>query len=515
MENDGVFFYQVIASHADIRNRNGRIYTSNELQNSAASLSERPLNINHDDRKMLPFPENQVLAARYEAGVVECIIQVADPKIQKQIDSGEINHVSIEGLYFDESKNTGDTEYPTSLHFRALALLTQDDEPGDPDARILRDHKEKTLFLKGEIREKVSFREQQTATFQTSGMENVCPICQALDGNQYPANNVPDDEQPPIHPNCSCELVVSSMDHALKIKKVKKMEEKVSEAEWTTAMQNDLPDSSFAYIEPGGEKDEAGKTVPRSLRHLPYKGADGKVDLPHLRNALARLSQTQLPAAAKAEARSKLVAAAKAAGINTSMDEALSLLTKANENYQIARQVAISILEDMDMDSQADKDPVANPTLKHPSAPDDMQDFDRRSAVQMDVSKLDPKGQQTSSPPIDRKIPTPSGQPAALNNLQNFSKATSPELDPSINNPAGQTTQYPAEGSAMKGPAGEMPQKNASFPKLDYPLDVNPLSITNEKDLASALKNSTPNGNATRIPLIAEKKLIKVSIRKN
>ena len=42
---------------------------------------------------------------------------------------------------------------------------------------------------------------------------------------------------------------------------------------------NDLPDSDFAYIEPGGKKVD-GKTVPRSLRHLPI------MDCAHVRNAL-------------------------------------------------------------------------------------------------------------------------------------------------------------------------------------------------------------------------------------
>ena len=59
-------------------------------------------------------------------------------------------------------------------------------------------------------------------------------------------------------------------------------------AVWTAAYINDLPNSSFAYIEAGGKKNGEGKTVPRSLRHLPYKDAGGKVDLPHLRNAIAR-----------------------------------------------------------------------------------------------------------------------------------------------------------------------------------------------------------------------------------
>jgi HK97 family phage prohead protease len=62
--------------------------------------------------------------------------------------------------------------------------------------------------------------------------------------------------------------------------------------EWTAAFINDLPDSAFAYVEGGGEKDEGGKTVPRSKRHFPHHGADGSVDLAHLRNALSRAPQS-------------------------------------------------------------------------------------------------------------------------------------------------------------------------------------------------------------------------------
>jgi Escherichia/Staphylococcus phage prohead protease len=57
-------------------------------------------------------------------------------------------------------------------------------------------------------------------------------------------------------------------------------------AQISAADQNDLPDSAFAYIEPGGSKDSGGKTVPRSLRHFPIH------DAAHVRNALARASQS-------------------------------------------------------------------------------------------------------------------------------------------------------------------------------------------------------------------------------
>lgn len=73
----------------------------------------------------------------------------------------------------------------------------------------------------------------------------------------------------------------------------------IREAVWSAAYINTLPDSSFLYIEPGGEKDEEGKTKPRSLRHFPVKNADGSVDEPHLSNALARIPQSNLPQAVK------------------------------------------------------------------------------------------------------------------------------------------------------------------------------------------------------------------------
>jgi len=87
-------------------------------------------------------------------------------------------------------------------------------------------------------------------------------------------------------------------------------QERVTEAEWDTEYINSLPDSSFAYIESGDEKDEDGKTKPRSLRHLPFKNAQGNIDHDHLVNALARLPQTSSDVA-KTTAKKKLCAAVK------------------------------------------------------------------------------------------------------------------------------------------------------------------------------------------------------------
>src|SRR5260221_2103039 len=51
-------------------------------------------------------------------------------------------------------------------------------------------------------------------------------------------------------------------------------------AQWSAADVDSLPDSSFAFVS-------------GSVRKLPYKDKNGNVDLPHVRDALSRLDQTQ------------------------------------------------------------------------------------------------------------------------------------------------------------------------------------------------------------------------------
>lgn len=83
-----------------------------------------------------------------------------------------------------------------------------------------------------------------------------------------------------------------------------------AKAVWTTAYINNLPDSAFAYIEPGGTKED-GKTTPRSLRHFPHHNASGAIDMPHLRNAMSRMMQSPFGDNAKAH----LTMHAKAEGV--------------------------------------------------------------------------------------------------------------------------------------------------------------------------------------------------------
>jgi HK97 family phage prohead protease len=86
-----------------------------------------------------------------------------------------------------------------------------------------------------------------------------------------------------------------------------------AKAAMSSAAVNDLPDSAFAYIEPGGKKDAEGKTTPRSLRHFPVH------DEAHARNALARAPQSPFGK----QAMPKILAAARKFGIKVSESASL------------------------------------------------------------------------------------------------------------------------------------------------------------------------------------------------
>jgi len=112
----------------------------------------------------------------------------------------------------------------------------------------------------------------------------------------------------------------------------------ITKAVWTTAFVNDLPDSAFLYVASGGEKDAEGKTVPRSLRKFPYKDEGGKVDLPHVRNAIARIPQAT---GISADEKEKLQG--KARGI---LERAKEGVSKADETWVLVR------FEDSDLEPQ-------------------------------------------------------------------------------------------------------------------------------------------------------------------
>ena len=99
----------------------------------------------------------------------------------------------------------------------------------------------------------------------------------------------------------------------------------IERAVWSTAYVNDLPDSAFLAIEPGGKKVD-GKTMPRSLRHFPVYDDKGKPDIPHLRNALGRIPQSKISEPLQASALRRAQALARSSGeINVAKVAAMNL----------------------------------------------------------------------------------------------------------------------------------------------------------------------------------------------
>lgn len=78
---------------------------------------------------------------------------------------------------------------------------------------------------------------------------------------------------------------IAAFIHAASVRKAEAEAVPVGKADLSTADLNDLPDSAFAYIEPGGKKDDEGKTTPRSLRHFAIH------DKAHADAAAARIAQ--------------------------------------------------------------------------------------------------------------------------------------------------------------------------------------------------------------------------------
>jgi HK97 family phage prohead protease len=139
-----------------------------------------------------------------------------------------------------------------------------------------------------------------------------------------------------------------------------------AKAAMTSGAVNDLPDSAFAYIEPGGSKDAEGKTTPRSLRHFPVH------DEAHARNALARLSSSPFAA----QAKPKVMAAARRFGIEVSGSASADFRDAMHKALEIpsaaARKAAADVLLDEYLTESEDEAPPADGP--EPGATDAAQD---------------------------------------------------------------------------------------------------------------------------------------------
>jgi len=265
-KDDKAKYYKVRALTATL-SMNANDYSDlEEIERSARTLTWRPLNLNHNPRQMLPFPQNRVDWAEFEDKAVEAIIRIDNEQsdIQDKLDNGEIVNPSIEGEPRGGYRTEDGRNVPKWYNFTALALLETDASlPGVPTTIGI-----EPLFLNESL---------GRSLVESLSLEN------------------------------ESEKITMSDQEEVELEE--ETEDILAEARWTRAYINDLPAGSFAVVEPcANERKDA--------RHLPYKDATGKIDLPHLRNALARMDQVKgvcngSDEALRRKARAKLIPLAK------------------------------------------------------------------------------------------------------------------------------------------------------------------------------------------------------------
>ena len=134
-EDKDAKYYAINCINA-IVSMNKNDYTDwDQMMKAGESMQYRPVNVNHDHSKWLPYPRTRLDYAKAEDYAVEGILRVdnRESRLQKQIEHDPsipekewISHPSIEGR-----PNLGGRE--TGYHFMGIALLEKGHQlPGDP-----------------------------------------------------------------------------------------------------------------------------------------------------------------------------------------------------------------------------------------------------------------------------------------------------------------------------------------------------------------------------------------------
>jgi len=278
-----------------------RVFLEDELEKSAETLVGKPLYLDH----WRPL-NGKVLGARYEDGALEYVAELNDEDLLQLVRDGQIKHASVQ---FDwKILEQVDGVAPRGLNFQHLSLL-KDMQPGDPQTtvEILESIARQLKEAKGLAPPNPQGSETEKKEEPKLSEQIVEPsIGDRVKGLEQSIDNI-------YSKIMEVEGVLTAKIETL-LALVPHVESEAAEAEWDTEYINNLDDDCFAYIEPGGEKDEHGKTTPRSLRHFPYKNAQGNLSSDHVRNGLARLGQELgewATADAKAQIKKRLCAAAK------------------------------------------------------------------------------------------------------------------------------------------------------------------------------------------------------------
>lgn len=318
--------------------RNFNIYTPEELQAFTSKLVSAPVYVEH---VAVPNVVGKVTKTEWDGQNLWYEAEIYDDEVAAKIRKGLIQHVSLGADY--ETIDILDGKVPHGLHNAELSLVAV---PGIPETNVQileKLHVEEQAFepiitgeyILGFCQDASSFLPEHFSTVWLDKENGVLAITGKLKSEpestrvqsiffakekMWNENKIRDWLL--LHPHYMAPAGVSACLQTSLKGHEKMSEKKIVERVWTRRYIDDLPDSAFALILPGGQRDEEGKTVPRSLRKFPYKNRDGKVDLPHLRNANARVPQSEISEEQKKKAMAVLGRVKKKLGIGMNAEEA-------------------------------------------------------------------------------------------------------------------------------------------------------------------------------------------------
>jgi hypothetical protein len=334
--------------------RNLNIYTPEELQALAQKLVSAPVYVEH---VAVPNAVGKIVKAEWDGANLWYEAEIYDDEIAEKIRKGLIGHVSVGADY--ETIDIVDGKIPHGLHNAELSLVAV---PGIPETNI-------------QILEKLSVKEQEFEPI-ISG-EYILGFCQDISAflpEHFSTvwldkeNGIlaligrlraePETQRVQsiffakekmwdigkirdwllLHPHYMAPAGASAPLQTPLKEREKMVGKRVLERVWTRKYINALPDSAFAIV-----YKENGKVI----RKFPHHTAEGTIDLPHLRNANARLPQSEIPAAYKQQAMKHLATHKKKLGIGASVEEE-KLLEQEGEDKTANTDFEVSLEPTMD-----------------------------------------------------------------------------------------------------------------------------------------------------------------------
>jgi len=334
--------------------RNFNIYQPEELQSFAGKLVSAPVYVEH---VAVPNGVGKITKTEWDGNNLWYEAEIYEDETAEKIRKGIVKHVSVGADY--ETMDVLDGKVPHGLHNAELSLVAV---PGIPEANIQIMEK---LALKEQASEPIIAGEyvlgfyQDTSAFLPEHFSTVWldkengvlalagklraePETQRFQSIFFAKDRMWDENKIRdwllLHPHYMEPSGVSARFQAPLKERERANQKKLVERVWAGRYINSLPDSAFAIV-----YEENGETA----RKFPHHDAGGNVDLPHLRNANARLPQSDVPSPYKQRAMRHLATHKKKLGLGGFAEE-MKLLEQEGQDETAAVQFDVSSEPTMD-----------------------------------------------------------------------------------------------------------------------------------------------------------------------